>query len=243
MSKLILYIAVSFITFAISMGVYFLFPMLTQPGSGAISTSTDAQKANFEKPEFPEQRAKVNEWLSNEEKAQILFGSTIDVWRNGGVPSEIIMPRLEVVEKVRSGLYAHWVEGELTANAERPHKSGLIDLDKDGESELAILSNCSDGRCQFWVLKKIGENIKVILSSYQEVESFELQNVRTRGFLNIETFLTYPGSKTINQMKVYKFDGEAYRITDCFDREYRFIDDDGILQYLPEPKFHSLHCC
>lgn len=191
--------------------------------------------------------------MTDKEKASFLFEPTINKWLNKEKIEETIEPSPEIIQKITKEEFLYADYSQLKQNAEAIYKPSLIDVNGDGKNELAILSNCEEGEgCQFWILKESNKDFEVILSSYQEVDNFKLQKNKTKGYFNIETFEIHPDSLISLGMesylpalgiKIYKFDGEQYYISGCFEHEFSYKGKDGKLHNLKKPKLRRVHCC
>jgi hypothetical protein len=250
MHRYVLYFVVGLLAFGIGSGGFYLY--FYQVGKtddkSTVRTEEDKRKAVLQFVNT-EQMFKFNtvpekDFLTNKEKASILFEPTINKWLNQEKINDAVEPATEIIEKIKEGKYSRVDESELTGTAQISYKPSLIDVNGDGKDELAVLANCLDeASCELWILQRTAKDFKVILSTYNDVGQFKLQKNKTKGYFNIETTRSYRANELFLQMNVLKFgDGEYYG-ADCFDYEYRYKDKNGKLQNLKKPKLHRLHCC
>ncbi len=94
----------------------------------------------------------------------------------------------------------------------------LIDVNGDKIKELTIQTGCATvGNCELWIFQKDGKGFKKILEA-EMVQMFNLRKSRTTGYFDFET--KSHGSSTSGGIAIYKFDGNEYRINNCFGYEY-----------------------
>src|SRR5437762_474827 len=75
-------------------------------------------------------------------------------------------------------------------------------------------SRCSPtGNCPFWVLRRRGSEYEVLLEA--EAQTFTIQPIQSRGFSDL--VLARHGSAFESAARVYKFNGESYASTRCYD--------------------------
>lgn len=245
MNRYAFYFVVALLAFVVGIIVVYLYFLKSQPAfelplESILKDDFSPNVSNLQELNGLPKRA---DFLKDDEKALLLFESAISKWLKEEKIELVIVPSSEITQKINKGKFLYSDEQELLQNAEKVYKPYLVDVNSDGTDELAILSNCSDGNCQFWILKKTKRSFEVILSSYKEVENFKLQKSKTHGYFNIETTEKYSGAPTFFQMKIYKFGGNGYFISECFNYEYRYKDKNGNFHTRKKPKISPLHCC
>ncbi len=113
-----------------------------------------------------------------------------------------------------------------------------VDLDGDGKPEVIAQaggekSGCSPtGNCPLWVLRRRGNKYYVLLEA--EAQTFTVQPSRNGRFSDL--VLTRHGSAFESEARVYKFNGEAYSATRCFDVHWSISGSDGEYHKLKDPK-------
>jgi hypothetical protein len=245
MKRYIFYLGVSLLAFGVGISfVYFYFDKFQwhfeQPQETIEERVFQNHSSNIQK---SDELSRKTEFLTNKEKAFLLFESIINKWLKGQKIESLIEPSPELVQRIKESRFIYADEQGLLQNAEKNYQPTFIDVNSDGKNELAILSNCSEGDCQLWILKQTKRDFEVILSSYQEVANFNLQKSKRKGYFNIRTTQFYRNSKTSLGMRIYKFDGKEYYISDCFEYEFRYKDKNGNFHKLKKPKIYPLHCC
>lgn len=107
-----------------------------------------------------------------------------------------------------------WISlGDATA------KVALLDADGDGIHEMAYKSACAPvGNCDLFVHQRKGDGHRRILNAGM-VQRFKLRNTKTHGFYDLET--SAHDSAVTGGIAVYKYNGETYKISECFGYEYK----------------------
>lgn len=118
-----------------------------------------------------------------------------------------------------------------------------IDLNGDGVPEIiaqtvGVGNWCSPtGNCAFWVFQKAASGYKVILDK-GAVQSFTVQAARNDGFSDL--VLAMHGSATEQDLYLYRFSHGSYHRTACYDANWEYLDKNGELHELKEPRI--THC-
>jgi hypothetical protein len=246
MRPFILYPAVAASAFVIGSLVVYIF--FYQSGS-AVGDLPKSNQENFpnvfiSKPADKQSFTQRTEFLTDKEKALVVFEPTINKWLKDRSLESVVEPSPATIRKINEGGFLFADESQLLQMAGKIYRPELIDVNGDGTGELAVLSDCSDaGECRFWIFKKTKKDFEIILGSYQEVGKFKLQKNKTKGYFNIETTGVYQESALSMPMKIYKFDGREYSISDCFDYQFRYKDKNEKLHNLKNPRLLPLHCC
>jgi hypothetical protein len=117
----------------------------------------------------------------------------------------------------------------------------LIDVNGDGKNELAIRNSCAPvGNCKFWLFRKSGNGYETILeTSYGAVQTFKLKSSKTKGYFDLET--KDHGSSTSGGIEIYKFNGNNYKVNQCYDYNYSYLKDDKVYK-LKKPKITLSKC-
>src|SRR6266568_4205285 len=94
-------------------------------------------------------------------------------------------------------------------------------------------SGCSPtGNCPFWVLRRRGSEYEVLLEA--EAQTFTIQPIQSRGFSDL--VLARHGSAFESEARVYKFNGESYASTRCYDVQWSEPDGEGEYHRLKKPQ-------
>ena len=233
---------------AIGIGFYFvqiyLWQAAEKKNESVNWTSEEIEQLILSNQNLIKEKSRKEKYLSEKEKALILFEPTLDKWLSGQKFDANVEPRTEITREITAGKLNFVDENYLLRAAAKNYKPSLIDVNNNGSKELAILSNCSPPEfCELWIFKKTKNDFQVILKTYTVVENFDLRKTKTRGYFDIETIYSYPGSKTSLGMNIYKFNGENYEMKECYDYIYLYEDENGELHKLAKPRFSPLHCC
>jgi hypothetical protein len=116
-----------------------------------------------------------------------------------------------------------------------------VDLDSDGKPDVIAQAGgdnpgCSPtGNCTFWILHSHDGRYETLLEA--EAQTFTVQPTRSKKFFTV--VLTRHSSAFESEVKVYKFDGEAYREDGCYTAEWEALGDDGEYHRLKEPRITS----
>jgi len=115
-----------------------------------------------------------------------------------------------------------------------------IDLNGDGKPEViaqagAEETGCSPtGNCPFWIFRCRGTSYEVLLEG--EAQTFTIQHTRTKGYSDI--VLSRHASAFESEAREYKFDGNFYRESACFDVEWSALGSDGEFHELKKPRIN-----
>jgi hypothetical protein len=117
----------------------------------------------------------------------------------------------------------------------------LLDANNDGKKELAIRNNCAPvGNCDFLFFEKKGNGYNILLDLKNgSVQTFKLQKNKTNGYFDLET--KDHGDAWSGGINIYKFDGEKYKLDECFDYNYSYFKD-GRIYELNKPKITRREC-
>lgn len=101
---------------------------------------------------------------------------------------------------------------------EQQANTGLLDLDKDGQNELAIRTGCAPvGNCEFFILKKRGKSYRILLRT-DMVQRYEVRHTKSHGLFDVET--KSHGSVNSGGMIIYRFNGKEYVVKKCYEYVY-----------------------
>lgn len=122
-------------------------------------------------------------------------------------------------------------------------KAALLDVNGDGQKELAFLTGCATvGNCDFYLYQRESEGVKKLLFAHN-VQQFELTKTKTNGFYDIET--SSHASAISGGIAVYNFDGSKYQISECFLYKYELtgrLDSDGQAITADKPRLTKVDC-
>jgi hypothetical protein len=112
-----------------------------------------------------------------------------------------------------------------------------IDLNGDGKPEIIAQATddnaCSPtGNCPFWVFQWSRDHYNLLLKS--QAQTFTIQPLKTSGAYDL--VLGFHGSATNTKLTEYKFDGEVYRSSGCYEANWSYFDKKGELHELKEPR-------
>jgi hypothetical protein len=92
----------------------------------------------------------------------------------------------------------------------------LVDLNGDGQYELAIRSICgATGNCDMTIYTKTRYSYRKILVTKDGTQYFEVKKPRHFGFRDIWSFTHFDAIS--GGMVIYRYDGKTYRPTACFE--------------------------
>jgi hypothetical protein len=109
-----------------------------------------------------------------------------------------------------------WISlGDATA------KVALWDVDGDGRKEMAYQTACAPvGNCNLFIHQRADVGHRRILAASM-VQTFKLRKSKTKGYYDLET--SAHGDAISGGIAVYKYNGEVYKISECFGYEYKVI--------------------
>jgi hypothetical protein len=110
----------------------------------------------------------------------------------------------------------------------------LIDLNHDGVPEVVAqgVVNCSPtGNCPFWIFRRTRRGYKSLVEEYGQ--TFTIQKTSTNGFRDI--VVSMHGSATESGLTDYRFDGDVYRETGCYNASWTVLEGEN-LRELKEPR-------
>ena len=112
-----------------------------------------------------------------------------------------------------------------------------IDLNGDGKAEIIAQATddnaCSPtGNCRFWVFQWSRDHYNLLLES--QAQTFTIQPLKTDGFHDL--VLGFHGSATDTRLTEYKFEGEVYRSSGCYEANWSYFDEKGERHELKEPR-------
>ena len=117
-----------------------------------------------------------------------------------------------------------------------------VDVDGEGAPELLVWgrrSLCGAQNCRVWIYRRTSNGYEPLLHAYG-VQTLEPQRATSHGYRDIMT--SQHGSATSSELRLYKFDGQRYRLVACYDRSYRALDERGEIQELEKPRVTPIEC-
>jgi hypothetical protein len=136
----------------------------------------------------------------------------------------------------QSGQATEFTQQERNARAAETRVT-LIDLNSDGVSEVSAQPTgdiCSPtGNCPFWVFKRTAFGYTLILDA-EAIQTFNIQASRTNSYRDL--VLKMHGSATESDLLLYEFRGGQYRQSACYNANWTYLDADGEMQDLKEPR-------
>lgn len=248
MMRSLFYFIVAVTAFSIGAGSVFTYGVVSR----YISSSTPASKprtvtATARIPDSPKSTEPVRYWkpLTWEEKAEVLFGSTIKSWLAGEPVAGYVGPSPEIISRVENDERYRSEVTSLQLTAREGYRPSVIDVDGDKQKELAILPMCTDGgiNCALWVLDKTETGFRVILTTIYRPDFFEVVTKRSQNHPEIRTYHDYEEQNDIRGLDIYTFDSGEYSQSNCYEFKYRHRDKNGRWVLIKNPKLVELHCC
>lgn len=85
---------------------------------------------------------------------------------------------------------------------------------------------CGAANCPAYILEKRGQSYRLLLDA-EEVQQVRVLNSMTKGYHDIQT--NWHGSASLSGIVIYRYDGNNYKATDCFSKQYYLeaLDDNG----------------
>ena len=179
-----------------------------------------------------------------EQTAFEVLKPTIKKWLRGeDFKEEFTAPSAESIKDITGKDKSELDEAEKNWFSYLGFEPRLIDVDGDGQKELAIRNYCAPvGNCQFWLFKKKADDYEIILSiKDNSVQRYKLIKEKTNGYFDLET-KAYNDAFS-GEIAIYKFDGKEYKADKCFWYEYQRIGTkNGQTQYSKNPVINSSKC-
>lgn len=94
------------------------------------------------------------------------------------------------------------------------------------------------GNCSTWIYRKTESGYQQLLND--EAQVVKLRRTITNGYHDI-VFKVH-GSAYQSGIMLYKFDGKQYRLKECLDRDYSFLDKRGRFHTRRRPKITRMKC-
>jgi hypothetical protein len=118
------------------------------------------------------------------------------------------------------------------------------DLSATGKQEILAQAFgnflCSPtGNCEAWIFRRDADGYSVILKR-SAVQAFTIQPTVSHGFHDM--VLGRHGSATEQGLRLFRFDGSAYRLAICYDANWSVLGEDGQVHDLKEPRITAIHC-
>ena len=78
---------------------------------------------------------------------------------------------------------------------------------------------CGAANCQAYILEQQGNTYRLLLNA-RVIQQTHVLNSVTNGYHDIQTDMH--GSATSSALRIYRYDGHEYRLTDCFTKDYYY---------------------
>jgi hypothetical protein len=119
-----------------------------------------------------------------------------------------------------------------------------IDLNGDRKPEFVVQGLdkylCSPtGNCSFWIYRKTENGYEQILEA-SDVQQYNFGRTLNNGYLDLTTFMH--GSAFDSDLSVYRFDGDMYRLKECGERSYSYLDKKGQFHIRKRPLITISKC-
>jgi len=119
----------------------------------------------------------------------------------------------------------------------------MVDLNGDGTPEVICQARgvevCSaTGNCPLWVFEKTAAGYKLLLQG-GAVQTFTIQPTRTNGYLDL--VLGRHESATEQTLFLSEYRGGEYRLSGCYDADWRYLGKDGEYHDSKEAKIEPCH--
>ncbi|MGI8542882.1 MAG: hypothetical protein ACR2MD_05310 [Aridibacter sp.] len=116
----------------------------------------------------------------------------------------------------------------------------IIDLNGDGVSEYIIHGIlCGSVNCQVWIYRKTKNGYSQIPFE-ESVTSLKTLKTKTKGYFDIQ--IEGHASAAESEIRIYKFNGSGYKISECFSKEYVVISRTGKVIKLKTPRVAKIKC-
>lgn len=116
----------------------------------------------------------------------------------------------------------------------------MIDLNGDGISEYVIYGIiCGNVNCSVWIYQKTKNGYRQVPFE-ESVISLKPLKTKTKGYFDIQ--IEGHSSAIESEMRIYKFDGSRYKISECFSKKYTIITNSGKVIELKTPKVSKIKC-
>ncbi len=245
MRRTAFYLSVALLAFGFGSFVVFKF-YLKRVEQRVITQTREVNKSEIkEQVQTLTQETSEVDGINYEEKAAFeVLRPTIKKWLRGGkVKSERNDITFELIKEVagKSESELNETEKHFWQDLGFEFTPYLIDVNGDGKNELAILNSCAPvGNCKFWLFRKSGNGYETILeTSYGAVQTFKLKPSKTNGYFDLET--KDHGSSTSGGIEIYKFNGNNYKVSECYDYNYSYLKDDKVYK-LKKPRITLRKC-
>jgi hypothetical protein len=185
------------------------------------------------------------------------------------IPTRIHLPQIRDVvlneideceeysdEVIYQPIIKKWLRGETLKNVPYCSKNGkeakgfnglnvtpsLVDLNKDGKSELVLESGCSPtGNCNMEIFERTEKGNREIFSAVHGVQVFGLNKSSNKGYYDI--WARMHGSWNSGDMIVYRFNGKNYKPLKCFEYLYEEDEDkNGETKAKDKPTLTPIKC-
>jgi len=115
---------------------------------------------------------------------------------------------------------------------------------RDGVQAILVegrgIGPCGAANCQAYILEKQGKTYRLLLDA-RIIQQTHVLNSVTNGYHDIQTDMH--GSATSSALRIYSYDGQEYRLTDCFTKDYYVTEDaKGEVHVNPKPIIKRFAC-
>jgi hypothetical protein len=112
-----------------------------------------------------------------------------------------------------------------------------IDLNDDTKPEFVVQGLnkylCTiTGNCSFWIYQKTGNGYERVLEA-SDVQQYNFKRTLSNGYRDLMT--STHDSAFDSSLSLYRFDGDEYRLTECGERSYSYLDKQGQFHIRKQP--------
>ncbi len=241
MWRIIFYLSVAMLAFGI--GSFVVFNLYFKRAEQFVDIQTIEMDKLKVKESTSIQEDSEDKELNDEEQAAFdVLKPTIRKWLRGEkIKNEFTEASNESIKEILGKDKSELSVEEATWFSYFRFEPTLIDIDGDGKNELAIRNYCAPvGNCRFWIFKKKANDYEVLLQSDGgDVQTFKLENTKSKGYFDIKT--TAHGDAWSGGIHIYKFDGEKYKVSECYKYNYSYLNNGKLIE-LKEPTITSRKC-
>ncbi len=99
---------------------------------------------------------------------------------------------------------------------------------------------CGAANCRAYILQQEGKAYRLLLDA-RSIQQTRVLNSVTNGYHDIQTEMH--GSATSSDLRIYRYDGQHYRLTNCFSRNYDYdVDTKGEEHLNPKSTIKRVAC-
>ena len=156
---------------------------------------------------------------------------------------EIHAPKAVVKQLLKNEELAWQIKLDADGNAVNL-VAAKLNLKQNTKSEFLAVRGinseiCGANNCVAWIYKKTQNKYRLLLDA-GAISGFEVQKSVTKGYRDV--IARGHSSAWESVLALYKFDGKKYRLSQCYNRNYSYLDKDGKLQEVKRPIVKQVKC-